>query len=159
MSALYLSSVGADLKEIEPHTRELGKVVEEMKKKLVTEVRVLEGTEVESYLTVRTALENELSTTKLTEEQWKSALPSGCSTTDPIPDSNEDSETSSCFAGLLNHDCRFVFLSNRSTPSPTDSCSGKSADCGCETGATNAYCECMERTTSGQRPGTPNEVK
>ena len=48
---MYLSSVGADLKEIEPHTRELGKVVEEMKKKLVTEVRILEGTEVESYLT------------------------------------------------------------------------------------------------------------
>ena len=156
---MYLSSVGADLDQIEPHTRELGKTVNEMQQKLTTEVRVLEGTEIESYLAVRLALENELSTTKLTEEQWKSALPSGCSTTDPILDSNEDSETSSCFAGLLNHNCRFVFLSNRSTPSPTDSCSGKSVDCGCETGATNVCCECMERTTSGRRPGTPNEVK
>ena len=159
MSALYLSSVGADLDQIEPHTRELGKAVNEMQQKLVTEVRLLEGTEVDSYLTVRAALENELSTTKLTEEQWKSALLNGCSTTDPTPDSSEDSVSLSHFAGLLNHDCRFVFLSNRSTPSPTNSCSGKSDECGCETGAMNVYCECMERTTSGQRPGTPNEVK
>ena len=159
MSAMYLSSVGAELSEIEPHTRELGKVVEEMKQKLVTEVRVLEGIEIESYLSVRTALENELSTTKLTEEQWKSALPNGCSITDHSQDSKEESEISSCFAGLLSHDCRFVYLSNRSTPSSTNSCSGKSDVCGCETGATNVCCECMERTTSGQRPGTPSEVK
>lgn len=156
---MYLSSVGADLDQIEPHTRELGKAVNEMQQKLTTEVRVLEGTEIESYVAVRLALENELSTTKLTEEQWKSALLNGCSTTDPTQDSNEESESLSRFAGLLNHDCRFVFLSNRSTPSSNDSCSGKSDDCGCETGAMNVYCECMERTTSGQRPGTPNEVK
>ena len=156
---MYLSSVGAELSEIEPHTRELGKVVEEMKQKLVTEVRVLEGIEIESYLSVRTALENELSTTKLTEEQWKSALPNGCSITDPSQDSKEEPEISSCFAGLLSHDCRFVYLSNRSTPSSTNSCSGKSDVCGCETGATNVSCECMEQTTKEPTPGTPSEVK
>lgn len=156
---MYLSSVGADLDQIEPHTRELGKVVEEMKQKLTTEVRILEGIEIESYASVRTALENELSTTKLTEEQWKSALPNGCSIIDPSQDSKEESEISSCFAGLLSHDCRFVYLSNRSTPSSTNSCSGKSDACGCETGATSVYCECMEQTTKEPMPGTPSEVK
>ena len=159
MSAIYLSSVGADLDQIEPHTRDVQRAIEEMNQKLPNETRILEGTTTQSYAEVRSALENELSQPKLTEEQWKNVLQSGSSTIDPTPISTQDSSNSSCIADLFNRGCPIVRLRSESTHSPTSSCSGNSAASGNEIDAMNESSECTVPMTSELMLGMPNEAR
>ena len=159
MSAIYLSSVGADLDQIEPHTQDFQRAIEEMNQKLPTEVRILEGTDIQTYTQIRTALENELSQPKLTEEQWKSDSQNGSWITDLTPTSTQGSNNSSSIAELFNQGCPIVRLRRMSTKSPRNSCSETSDDCGIEIDATNESSECMVPMTSELMLGTPNEVK
>ena len=159
MSAIYLSSVGADLDQIEPHTRDVQRAVEEMNQKLPNETRILEGTSVQSYAEVRSALENELSQPKLTEEQWKSVLQNGSLITDPTLISTHDSSSSFSTADLFNQSCPIVRLRRQSISSPKSSCSGNSAVSGIEIDAMNECSECTVPMISELTLGMPNEVK
>ena len=159
MSAIYLSSVGADLDQIEPHTRDFQQAIEEMNRKLPNETRILEGTSIQSYADVRTALENELSQPKLTEEQWKSVLQSGSLTTDLTPTSIQDSSSSFSTAELFNQNCPIVRLRSESMNSPISSCSENSAASGNEIDAMNECSECTVPMTSELTLGTLSEAK
>lgn len=148
-----LSNFGTPLVEIEPFTTELTGIVDTMKEQLATEVRILEGTSVPEYK------ENELSIPKLTEEQWRTHLHSGSSTTDPTPTSTLASSSSSCFVeasslGLDTQPCV-----ERSFSMPTTCCEGKSGDCGSATDASNESCACMVQTINVPMAGTPSEEK
>jgi hypothetical protein len=166
MSAVYLSSVGAELEQIETHTREFQRAIEEMNQKLPSETRILEGTSLQPYTEVRSALENELSQPKLTEEQWKNALQSGSLITDRIPISTP--VLSSLFSIARDLDLKYAeqdrqwairHSSDTSTNSSTDSCSGKLEDCGTETDAMNECSECTVPMTSELMLGTPSEER
>jgi hypothetical protein len=166
MSAVYLSSVGAELEQIETHTRDFQRAIEEMNQKLPTETRILEGTFLQAYTEVRSALENELSQPKLTEEQWKNALQSGSLITDPTPISTPVLSSLSSIARELDlkyaeQDRRWAILhsNDTSTNSSTDSCSGKLDDCGIETDAMNESSECTVPMTSELTLGMPNEAR
>ena len=145
--------VGAELGQIESFTTELTDIVDKMKEELVKETRILEGTEVPIYK------ENELSNSKPVEEQWKSGLPSGSLITDLTLTSTTESNNSACIAELFNRDCPIVRSDAKSTPSSTDSCSGKSDDCGIVIDATNECSECMVPMTSELMLGTLNEAR
>ena len=159
MSAIYLSSVGAELDQIEPHTQDVQRAIEEMNRKLPTETRILEGTEIPLYVTIRQSLENELSQPKLTEEQWKSALQNGSLTTDPIPTSTQDLSSSSSTAENSNPNFRTVSLRRQCTNSPISSCSEMSEDYGIEIDVMNESSECTVPMTSELMLGMRNEVK
>ncbi len=159
MSAIYLSSVGADLDQIEPHTRDFQQAIEEMNRKLPNETRILEGTSIQSYADVRTALENELSQPKLTEEQWKSVLQSGSLTTDPIPTSIQDSSSSSCIAEDFSPSCPMDSLRRQSTSSTISSCSETLDGCGIVIDATNESSECTVPMTNELMLGMLSEAK
>lgn len=152
-AAYIYHPAGAALDEIESFTNELTEVVDKMKEELLNEQRLLEGTDVPEYN------ENELSQAKLTEEQWKSALPNGSLTTDLIPTSTQDSNSLSGFAELFNRNCPIPQLRTQSMNSPTSSCLGKLDDCGIEIDATNESSECTVPMISELTHGTPNEEK
>lgn len=159
MSAIYLFTVGAGLDEIEPHTRDMQEAIEEMNRQLPNEVRILEGTHIETYAQVRTALENELSQPKLTEEQWKSALQSGSSTTGPTPISTSVSSNSPSFVDPSTKVIVLATTSDLHESSPTSSCSENSAASGIATDAMNECSECTVPMTSELMLGTPSEAK
>ena len=159
MAAIYLSSFGTEISEIEPHTRDFQAAIEEMHQKLPTETRILEGTVVDDYTRIRAELENELSQPKLTEEQWKNALQSGCSITDPTPISTQDSNSSFSTAELFNQGCPIVRLRRQSTSSPRSLCSETLDASGNVIDAMNESSECTVPMTSELTLGMPNEVK
>jgi hypothetical protein len=144
---------GADLEQIESFTTELTDIVDKMKEELVKETRILDGTEAPVYQ------ENELSNSNPVEEQWKSDSQNGSLITDPTPTSTQDSSSSSSTAELFNRGCPIVRLRRQSTPSSTNSCSGKSDDCGIEIDATNESSECTVPMISALTLGTPNEAR
>jgi hypothetical protein len=152
----YAGSLGADLMEIDEFTNELTGIVETMKEKLVTETRILEGTEVPVY---KPLSENELSEGETKEEQWTNVSPNGCLTTDRIPTSEPGSNISSSFAELFSQGCPIRFLRRKSQPQQTVFFEGTWGGDGCETDATNECSECTVPTTSEPTPGTPSEVK
>lgn len=152
-AAYIYHPMGAEIDEIEPFTNDLIAVVDKMKEKLMLEKRILEGTDVPEYK------ENELSPTKLTEEQWKNASQSGSLITDPIHISTHGSNSSSPFAELLNLQQVTAALSAKYGAQQLGSCQGMLDDCGCETGAMNECCDCMEQTINVPTDGMQNEVK
>ena len=160
--------------EIEPFTTELTGMVIEMQDKLAVETRILEGTEIpnredviipppvdpEQTLAILTGkTKNELSGGETKEEQWSSDLLSGCSTTDPIPTFILESSSSACIADLFNQNCPIRPSTARLLPALTRSFGETWEGCGCETGATNESCGCMEQTINVPMVGTPNEEK
>lgn len=153
-------SVGTPLNEIEPFMHELTGIVETMQEKLTTETKILEGSmPLPDYDAMRASLENELSIPKLTEEQWRTRLHNGSSTTGLTLISIPASSSSSCFVeasslGLDTQPCV-----ERSFSMPTPCCEGKSGDCGCATDASNECCACMVQTINVPMAGTPSEAK
>ena len=160
--------------EIEPFTTELTGMVIEMQDKLAVETRILEGTELpnredviipppvdpEQTLAILTGkTKNELSEGETKEEQWSSDLLSGCSTTDLIPISTLELNSSACIADLFDRNCPIQPSVVRLLPALTHSFAEKLESCGCETGATNESCACMEQTINVPMVGTPNEEK
>jgi hypothetical protein len=103
--------------------------------------------------------ENELSNSKPTEEQWKNDSQNGSLITVHIPISTQESNNSACIAELFNRGCPIARSDDKSTPSSTDSCSGKSADSGTETDAMNESSECTVPMISAAMLGTPSEVR
>ena len=144
---------GAELEQIDSFTIELTEIVDKMKEDMINETRILEGTEIPVYQ------ENELSNSNPVEEQWKSVLPNGSLTIDPIPDSIHESNISSSFVEPSDPNYRIVRLEKQYTLSPRSSCSGNSAASGNETDAMNEYSECTVPMTSELMLGTLNEVK
>lgn len=90
--------VGVPLELIEEHTDVLNKIVNQMMEDMMHETRILEGTVIDDYTTLRNQVQNELSQERLTNEQWMKLLHSGFSTTDPIPTSTPVSSNSSSIA-------------------------------------------------------------
>ena len=151
--------VGVSLELIEEHTGVLNKIVNQMMEDMMQETRILEGTVIEDYTTLRNQVQNELSQEKLTEEQWMKLLHSGFSTTDPIPTSRPASSNSSCIAEVSIPTLDTLVCEGTSCCVQTDSCKATLGGCGCETGALNASSGCTDRTTSDQLSGTPNEAR
>ena len=151
---------GTPLEDIEPFMRELTGIVVDMQEKLVSETVILEGTmETPDYGNVREALENELSIPKLTEEQWRTSLLNGSSTTDPTLTSLFGSSSSSDSVRLSNLDLDIPQHVVECSTSPIVFCEGKSDDCGCETGALSGCCDCMVQTINVPMAGTLSEEK
>ena len=158
--------------EIEPFTKQLTGIVVEMQEKLVTETRILEGTEVidrediiipppinpEETLAILTG-KNELSGAETKESQWSSDLLSGCSTTDPTLISMFESNSSACIADLFNQNCPIPPSDERSLPASMRFYKETLESCGCGTDATNESCDCMVQTISVPMVGTPSEEK
>ena len=168
VAGVYLpSEYGADIEAEQVFQQELHGIVDEMKVKLVNEKKILEGTLNPEYgkgdwglpHIERTITENELSQSKPTEEQWKSDSPNGSLITDPIHISTTESNNSACIAELFNRDCPIAQSDDKSTPSSTDSCSGRLDDCGTETGVTNESSECTVPMISAAMLGMPSEVR
>ena len=103
--------------------------------------------------------ENELSNSKPTEEQWNNESQNGSLITGPTHISTTESNNSACIAELFNRDCPIARSDDKSTPSSTNSCSGKLDDCGIEIDATNECSECTVPMISAAMLGTPNEVR
>lgn len=142
---------GADLDAIEPFTTELMAIVDDMKERLASETRVLEGTDVPEYK------ENELSQPRLTEEQWKAHFESGCSTTARIHTSTPESSSSFSTAKPLSLESAIADLNAIYTlPSIV---SRTLNDYGIETDAMNEFSECTVPMTSEPTPGTPSDLK
>ena len=156
--AIHLN-VGAPLDEIEPHTQEVQRAIEEMYAKLPTETRILEGMTIEPYTSQLVTLENELSHPRLTDQQWKNALQSGCSTTDPTPTFEPASSSSPSSAVHFNPSSDTLLFSAKCPRSQRRSSRAMSVDSGCETDAMNECSECTVPMTSEPMPGTPNEAK
>ena len=155
--AEYLvSSHGADLSDVDSFTTELTGIVDEMKEKLATETRILEGTVVPEY---KMLTQNEFSQLQSEEPQWTNVSPNGYLTTDRIPTSEPGSNTSSSFAELFNQDCPIQRLRRKSQPQQTEFSEGTWGGDGCETDATNECSECTVPTINEPTPGTPSEVK
>ena len=156
--AIHLD-IGAPLDEIEPHTQDVQRAIEEMYAKLPTETRILEGMTIEPYTSQLVTLENELSHPKLTDQQWKNALQSGCSTTDPIHTSEPVSSTSSSSAEHFSPSSDTLLFSGKCPRSQRRSSEAMSVDSGRETDAMNECSECTVPMTSELTPGMPNEAK
>ena len=163
---LYVSDFGATIAEIEPFTSELTGTVIKMQEELYAESKILEGTDVPEYGKGEWADipnprrdENELSTVKLIDGQWKKLSPSGSLTIDPIHTSILESNSSVAIASLFNRRCPRLPLSAPSTPLSDDSCSERLEDIGTETDATNGFSECTVPTISEQTDGTQSEAK
>jgi hypothetical protein len=160
------------IEEIEPFTEELAVIVGEMQEKLATETRILEGAEditrediiipppvnPEETLAILTG-KNELSGGETKDSQWSSDLLNGCLTTDLIPISMFESNSSACIADLFDRSCPIRPSAVRLLPALTHSCGETLEGCGCETGATSEPCGCMEQTISVPMVGTPSEEK
>ena len=162
------------IEDIEPFSEELSGIVVEMQEKLTTETRILEGTEdltreqiiipppinPEETLAILTGKsKNELSSGETKEDQWNSVLLNGCSTTDLIPISTLESNSSACIADLFNRDCPIQPSVVRLLPASMYSFGATLEGCGCETDATNESCACMEQTINVPMAGTPSEEK
>jgi hypothetical protein len=160
-------SFGVDIQAEQAFQEELHGIVDDMKVKLVDEKKILEGTlnpeygkgEWEMPYIEKTISENELSQSNPTEEQWKNDSQNGSLITVRIPTSTQESNNSACIAELFNRDCPMVRFDDKSTPSSTDSCSGKLDDCGTETDAMNECSECTVPMISELTLGMPNEVR
>lgn len=146
-------NVGAEIDKIDEFTTGLRRRVDQMKKDMVHETRILEGTEMPKYT------QNEFSHPKLTDEQWKSLSIDGCSTIDPIPDSTVESNNSVSFVSCSNPDSVIHTFSDKYGQQSSPSCPVIWANCGFVTDVMNESCECMVPTTSELMLGTPNEVK
>lgn len=160
-------SFGADIEAEQAFQQELHGIVDDMKVKLVDEKKILEGTLNPEYgkgdwgmpHIERTIAENELSNFNPTVPQWKSDSQNGSLITGPTHISTTESNNSACIAELFNRDCPIAQSDDKSTPSSTDSCSGKLDDCGTETDATNESSECTVPMISAAMLGTPSEVR
>jgi len=148
-----LSNFGTELDAIEPFTTELTAIVDKMKEELANEVRILEGTEVPEYK------QNELSEEKLSEEEWRSFLPNGCSRTDHTRTSTPG--LSNSFSSVRHNSPVSGILGSAgpSFPSLTPSCPQIWVDCGCVIDATNESSECTVPTINELTLGTPSEEK
>lgn len=151
-----LSDFGTDLDAIEPFTAELTGIVDQMKEELANEARILEGTDAPEY---KADEQNELSEGKLTEEEWRTFLLHGSSTTvrtlTSIPGSSSlyySARPNSPVSPTLGY-------AKCSCPSSTPSWQGTLEDCGCAIAATNESCECTVPMISEATPGTPSEEK
>ena len=160
-------SFGADIEAEQAFQQELHGIVDDMKVKLVDEKKILEGTlnpkygkgEWEMPYIEKTISENELSQSKPTEEQWKNDSQNGSLITVHIPTSTQESNNSACIAELFNRDCPIARSDDKSTPSSTNSCSGRLDDCGIEIDATNESSECTVPMISAATLGMLNEAR
>ena len=165
IDALHSSDFGADIEAEQVFQQELHGIADEMKVKLVDEKKILEGTLNPEYGKGEWTMihiertENELSNSNPVEEQWKSDSQNGSLITDPTHTSTIESNNSACFADIFNRNCPIGQSDKLSTPSSTNSCSGKSDDCGIEIDATNESSECTVPMISAPMLGTPNEVR
>lgn len=148
---------GADLSMLDAYNEEFTGLIEDMFEKLPNETRILEGSmEVPIYKPD----ENELSNTRLTEEQWKTLSLTGSLTSVRIPTLTSVFGNSSCTAEPSVQNSLTRPSNGLSCPSLMNSCSGeKSDDCGCETVTLPELSDYMVRVTSGHKPGTPSEEK
>ena len=175
MDAYHSSRLDATyIEEIQPFTEELTGFVVEMQEKLATETRILEGTEdlfrediiipppinpEETLAVLQGKSKNELSGGETKDSQWSSDLLNGCSTTDLIPVSTLESNSSACIADLFNRDCPIPSSNGKLLLVPTSFYGAKLEGCGCETVATSEHCACMEQTISVPMVGTLSEEK
>lgn len=162
--AEYSSNFGVDIEEEIVCQKELHLIVNDMKVKLVDETKILEGTLNPEYgkddwRLPHIEVKNELPNTSLMEQQWKNDLQNGCLTTDPTHISTIESNNSACFAGLFNQRYPITEPDARCISLSTNSCSGKSDDCGIETDVTNECSECTVPMINEQMDGMPNEMK
>ena len=151
-----LSNFGTELDAIEPFTTELTAIVDKMKEELANEVRILEGTDIPEY---KQLPQNELSEEKLSEEEWRSFLPNGCSRTDHTRTSTPG--LSNSFSSVRHNSPVSGILGSAgpSFPSLTPSCPQIWVDCGCVIDATNESSECTVPTINELTLGTPSEEK
>ena len=118
------SDMGVDIEEEHEFQEELHGIVDKMKDDLVNETKILEGTVFPVYC------ENELSSNESKEEQWRTDLLNGSSTTDLTPISSEDSNTSFSSVSSLNR-ARVIHDYDEKYPQqPTVLCVEMSEDCG-----------------------------
>lgn len=155
---------GADIEAEHIFQEELHGIVDDMKVKLVDEKKILEGTLNPEYGKGEWEMplievKNEPSEVNPTEEQWKNDLSSGCLTTDPIPISTTEPNSSVCFVELFNQNCPITQSDALSTLSSTDSCSGRLDDYGTEIDAMNESSECTVPMISELMPGMRNEER
>ena len=158
------STYGADIEAEQLFQEELHEIVDDMKIKLVDEKKILEGALNPEYGKGDWKMpfieaKNELSNSTLTQEQWKSDSQNGSLITVRIPTSTQESNNSACIVELFNRDCPIVRSDVKSSPSSTNSCSGRSDDCGIEIDATNESSECTVPMISAAMLGTPSEVR
>ena len=154
LSAGYiLSDFGTDLDAIEPFTAELTGIVDQMKEELANEARILEGTDVPEYN------QNELSEGKLSEEEWRTFLLNGSSTTVRTLTSIPGSNSSYSSARYNSPVSPTLGYARCSCPSSTPSWQATSDGCGCATAAMNESSECMVPMINEPMPGTPSEAK
>jgi hypothetical protein len=148
---------GADLSMLDAYNEEFKGLIEDMFEKLPNETKILEGS---MEAPVYKPDENELSNTRLTEEQWKTLSLTGSLTCVHIPTLTSVFGNSSCTAEPSVQSTPTLPSSGSSCPSSTNSCCmGKSDDCGCEIETLAGCFGCMVKATSGRRPGTPSEEK
>ena len=154
-----LSNMGTDLDAIEPFTAELTAIVDKMKEELANEQRILDGTEVPEYTPLPPLPQNEQSEEKISEEEWRTFLPSGSLRTVRILTSIPGSSTSSCSVRHNSPVLDILGSASCSCPLQTPSCPPIWVDCGCVIDATNESSECTVPMISEPMPGTPSEAK
>lgn len=147
-----VSNMGADIEEERRFQNELHEIVDKMKEDLVNETKILEGTDIPVY-------QNELSSSESKEEQWKTDLPSGYSTIDLTPISNEDSNISFSSVSSLNRVRIMDGCDEKYPEQPEILCGANSVDFGNVTGHLNESFDCMEQTINVPVLGIPNEEK
>lgn len=162
----------AYLDEIEPFTTQLTDIVRDMQTQLVTETRILEGTEQlfredivipppadpEAVLRELTG-QNELSGGETKEDQWSNVSRNGCWTIDPTRDCIPEFGSSVSTATPSNLNCPTPRSSAPLFRVLMSSSEETSAVCGCGTDATSESCDCMVQTISVPMAGTPSEEK
>ena len=106
----------------------------------------------------RWAEENELSNPTQRQQEWSSHSRSGCSTTGPTPTSTPASNTLSSTAGVSTPSLATQPCGTWCSNLPTACSKETSGGCGCETGASNASCDCTVQTINVPMAGTPSEA-
>jgi hypothetical protein len=148
---------GADLSALDAYNEEFKGMIEDMFEKLPNETKILEGS---MEMPIYTPDENELSNTRLTEEQWKTLSLTGSSTSVHIPTLTSVFGNSSCTAEPSVQNSLTLNSSGSSCLSSMNSCcGGRSDECGCETATLPELSDYTAKATSGHKPGTPSEEK
>jgi hypothetical protein len=107
---------------------------------------------------IAVAEENELSNPTQRQQEWSSHSQSGCSTIVRTLISTPASNTLSSTAGVSTPSLATQPCGTWCSNLPTTCSKETSGDCGCETGASNASCDCTVQTINVPMAGTPSEA-
>lgn len=107
---------------------------------------------------IAVAEKNELSNPTQRQQEWSSHSRSGCSTIVRTLTSTPASNTLSSTAGVSTPSLATQPCGTWCSNLPTACSKETSGDCGCETGASNASCDCTVQTINVPMAGTPSEA-